>query len=101
MPLVKVSNQNFGKEVIASDKTVLLDFYADWCPTCRSIGPIIDQIAEERQDIKVAKININEEKELADRFNIKSIPSLIVMKNGEVAERSVGAKPKSAILAML
>ncbi len=101
MSLIKVTEENYDREVGMSDKPVLLDFYADWCPSCRSIGPIIDQIAKERNDIKVAKINIEEQKEMSDKFGVKSIPALFVIKNGTIANRSVGAKSKSAILEMI
>ncbi len=101
MSAIKISNTNYEAEVLASEKPVLLDFYADWCSSCRSISPIVDQIAKERTDIKVGKININEEKELADRFGVTGIPALFVMKNGEIVNKAVGARPKAAILAML
>ena len=86
---------------INSDKPVLLDFYADWCGPCRMVGPIVEEIAGERSDIKVGKINVDEQSELAAQFGVMSIPMLAVIKNGEVVNRSVGARPKEQILAML
>ncbi len=101
MSVMKINKENFQNEVLNSDKTVLIDFYADWCGPCRMVGPIVDEIAEEREDIKVCKINVDEEGELAEQFGVSSIPSLVVMKNGEIVNQSVGAKPKAQILAML
>ena len=101
MSVIKITKNNYDAEVLHSDKPVLLDFYADWCGPCRMVGPIVDEIAEERDDIKVGKINVDEEGELAAQFGIVSIPCLVVMKNGEIANQSVGAKPKAGILAML
>lgn len=101
MSVMKISNQNFAAEVLASDKPVLLDFYADWCGPCRMVSPIVDEIAAERPDIKVGKINVDEERELAEQFRIYSIPSLVVIKDGKVVDQAVGAQPKAAILAML
>ncbi len=101
MSVIQVSSKNFEKEVMGASLKVLLDFYADRCPSCRSISPIIDQIAEERRDIKVCKVNVDEEEELSRKFNVSSIPALFVMKNGEILKKSVGAKPKSQILDML
>ena len=80
---------------------MLLDFYADWCGPCRMVSPIVDEIAEERADIKVGKINVDEESELAERFGIFSIPALVVIKDGKIVNQSVGARPKAQILAML
>ena len=101
MSAIKINRNNFNEEVLRSDKPVLLDFWASWCGPCRMVGPILDEIAEEREDIKVCKINIDEEPELASEFQIMSIPSLMVMENGKVISSSVGAKPKAQILAML
>ncbi len=101
MSAIKISKENFDTVVMDSKKPVLLDFYADRCPHCRSISPIIDQIASERSDITVGKINVDEEKELASRYDVMSIPALLVIKDGKTLKRSVGAKPKSAILDML
>ena len=101
MSAINIHNNNFHNEVLNSDKPVLLDFWAPWCGPCRRVVPLVEEIAEERSDIKVGKINVEEQPELARQFGVKSIPMLVVMKNGEVVKRSVGAKNKSAILAML
>lgn len=101
MSVIKINKNNFQHEVINSNKPVLLDFYADWCGPCRMVGPIVDEIAEERADIKVGKINVDEESELAERFGIFSIPALVVIKNGKIVNQSVGARPKAQILDML
>ena len=101
MSAIKVNKKNFNEEVLHSDKPVLLDFWAGWCGPCRMVGPILDEIAEEREDIKVCKINIDEEPELANEYQIMSIPSLMVIQNGKIVSRSVGAKPKAQILDML
>lgn len=100
MSVLKVTKDNFF-EVKNSDKTVLLDFYADWCGPCRMVGPIVDEIAEENPQYLVGKVNVDEEQELASAFSVMSIPTLVVMKNGEVVTKSMGAKPKAAILSML
>ena len=100
MSVIKVGKNNFDS-VKNSDKPVLLDFYADWCGPCRMLAPMIDEIAREREDVIVAKINVDEEQELASEFGIFSIPSLVVMKNGKIVDQSVGARPKAQILAML
>lgn len=100
MTVLKVTRDNFSV-VKNSDKTVLLDFYADWCGPCRMVGPIVDEIAQENPDILVGKINVDEESELAQAFSVMSIPTLVVMKNGEIVTKSMGAKPKAAIMAML
>lgn len=101
MSVIKINKGNFQNEVINSESTVLLDFYADWCGPCRMVSPIVDEIAEERVDIKVGKINVDEESELASKFGIYSIAALVVMKDGKVVNQAVGARPKAQILAML
>lgn len=101
MSVINVTKSNFENEVMHSDKTVLLDFWAPWCGPCRMVAPVIDEIAAERSDIRVGKINVDEQPELAAQFGVISIPTLMVMKNGEAVNRSVGARPKSAILEML
>ena len=101
MSVITITNANFEKEVLQSEKPVLLDFWAAWCGPCRMVSPVIDEIAEERSDIRVGKINVDEEQELAEAFQVMSIPTLVVMKEGEVVNKSMGAKPKNQILAML
>ena len=98
---MQITAMNFEQEVMRSDKPVLLDFYADWCGPCRMVAPVIDQIAQERSDVKVGKINVDEQGELAARFGVMSIPTLVVIKEGKVAAQSMGAKPKAQILGML
>ena len=101
MSAIHIHQNNFQSEVMNSDKPVLLDFWAPWCGPCRMVLPIVDEIASERSDVKVGKINVDEQPELARRFGVMSIPTLVVMKNGRVVNQSTGAKPKKAILAML
>ena len=101
MSAISVNKNNFGREVLNSDKPVLLDFWAPWCGPCRMVSPIVDEIAAERSDIKVCKINVDEQPELAARFGVMSIPTLVVMRNGKVINQAVGARPKAQILAML
>ena len=100
MAVINVTLENFEAEVIKSDIPVLVDFWASWCGPCRMLSPIVDQIAEERTDIKVCKVNVDEQEELAMRFGIMSIPTLIVFKNGEVAKKTMGVQPKAAILGL-
>ena len=101
MAAININEQNFHSEILNSDKKVLLDFWAPWCGPCRIVVPIVEQIAQERSDIKVGKINIDEEPLLAQQFGIMSIPTLVVMEEGKILNQSIGAKPKSAILSML
>ena len=101
MAALKITKENFQTEVMEAKETVLLDFWASWCGPCKMIGPIIDQIADERTDIKVGKVNVDEEQELAVQFKVMSIPTLIIIKDGKVVNQSLGAKPKAAILSML
>ena len=101
MKVLHIDKDNFHKEVLNSDKPVLLDFFASWCGPCRMVGPILDEIAEEREDIKVCKVNIDEQPELASRYRIMTIPTLMVLKDGQIIEQSVGAKPKHQLLAMV
>ena len=101
MEVVKLTKENFDKEVMQSDKPVLIDFYADWCGPCQMMGPVVEEISNEVSDAKVCKLNIDEEMEIAQKYGVMSIPTFIVIKNGEVAARDMGAKPKSAVLAML
>ena len=101
MSVMQINKENFSSEVMQSDKPVLLDFNADWCGPCRMVAPIIADIAEERDDIKVGKINVDEQPELAAQFGVVSIPMLAVVKDGQVLNSSVGARPKEQILEML
>ena len=101
MSVININNNNFHDEAMHSEKLVLLDFWASWCGPCRMVSPIVDEIAAERSDIKVCKINVDEQPELAARFGVMSIPTLVVMKNGKVINQAVGARPKAQILAML
>ena len=100
MAALTITKQNFQEEVMNSDKPVLLDFWAPWCGPCRMVVPIVEQIAEERPDIKVGKVNVDEEGALAQQFGIVSIPALFVIKNGEVTAQSLGYKQKEALLAL-
>ena len=101
MSAININMNNFREEVINSDKPVLLDFWAPWCGPCRMVSPILEEIANERPDIKVVKVNVDEEQELAMNFRVRSIPMLVVMKDGKVVNQATGARPKAKILAML
>ena len=101
MSAISVNKNNFNQEVLNSDKPVLLDFWASWCGPCRMVSPIVDEIAAERSDIKVGKINVDQEPELAAQFGVMSIPTLVVIKDGRIVNQAVGARPKAQILAML
>ena len=101
MSAINVNKNNFNQEVLNSDRPVLMDFWAHWCGPCRMVVPLVEEIAEERSDIKVVKINVDEEQELAMQFGVMSIPTLVVMKNGKIVNQVTGARPKAQILAML
>lgn len=101
MSVINIGKENFKTEVLESCKPVLLDFWASWCGPCRMLGPVVEKIAEERSDIKVGKINVDIEPELASEFGVMSIPTLIVIKDGKVVNRAVGARPKGDILSLL
>ena len=101
MSVIKISKENFASEVLNSDKPVLLDFYADWCGPCRMVGPIVSEISDVRSDVKVGKINVDEQSELAAQFQVMSIPMLAVIKNGKLVNQAVGYRSKEQIEAML
>ncbi len=101
MSVMKITSENFEQEVLKSDKIVLLDFFATWCGPCRMVGPIIEQIAAENADIKVGKVDVDQDGDLAAQFQIFSIPTLIVMKNGQVVQKAAGARSKEEILSMI
>ena len=101
MSVIKINKNNFEKEIMKSEKKVLLDFYADWCGPCRMVSPLVDEIADENSQYLVGKINVDQEPELAQTFGVSSIPTLVVIKDGKIVSQSVGAMPKPQILAML
>ena len=101
MKAMHINKDNFHEEVMNSEKPVLLDFFASWCGPCKMVAPILDEIAEEREDIKVCKVDIDQQPELASRFRVMSVPTLMVMKEGKIVEQSIGARPKHQILAMV
>ena len=101
MSALHITKETFEKEVLQSEKTVLLDFFATWCGPCKMLAPILDEIAEEREDIKVCKVDVDQEPELAAQYQVVSIPTLYVMEKGQVVNQSLGAKPKAKILEML
>ena len=101
MSVIHIDRNNFQSEVLDSDRPVLLDFWAPWCTPCRMVGPILDEIAGERSDIKVAKGNVDEQPELAGQFGVMSIPTLVVVKEGRIVQQAMGARPKAQILSML
>jgi len=101
MAVLNITKDNFNSEVVKADKPVLIDFWASWCGPCKMMSPVIDQIAEEMESIKVGKINVDEQPELAQKYGVMSIPTIILFKNGEVAAQSIGARPMAAIIHMI
>ena len=101
MSVININKNNFQEEVMNANQPVLVDFWAAWCGPCQMLGPVIEEIAAERNDIKVAKVNVDEQPELASQFQVMSIPTLVVIKDGQMVNKSVGAKPKDQILKML
>lgn len=101
MSVLEITNANFQQEVLNSDKPVLLDFWAPWCGPCRMVGPTIEEIAKEHPEIKVGKVNVDQQAQLAGQFGVMSIPTLVVIKEGKIVNQSVGVKPKAAIVKML
>ena len=101
MSVVKVTKENYQETVLNTDRKVLLDFWAPWCGPCRMVSPIVDEIAQERKDVLVGKVNVDEEMELAAQFQVMSIPTLVVLNQGQIVSRVVGARPKDAILSLL
>ena len=99
--MLNITKENFEAEVEKCDSLVVLDLYADWCGPCKMLAPIIDEIAEERADVSVVKVNVDDEPELAEEFGVFSIPTLVILKNGELAHQSAGARPKEQILKLL
>ena len=101
MSAININKNNFSEEVVNSEQKVLLDFWAPWCGPCRMVAPVVEEIAKERTDIKVGKVNVDEQPELASQFGIMSIPTLVVMQGGKIVNQAVGVRPKDQILAML
>ncbi len=101
MAVLTITKDNFQTEVLDSKGTVLLDFWASWCGPCRMLSPIVDEVAEERTDVKVGKVNVDEQPELAGQFGVMSIPTLLVFKDGKLANQTVGSRPKAGVLALL
>ena len=101
MAVVTITKENFEQEVLQSAKPVLLDFWASWCGPCRMLSPVVDEVAEERTDVKVGKVNVDEQPELAGEFGVMSIPTLLVFKGGKLVNQAVGARPKASVLDLL
>lgn len=101
MAVITITKENFAQEVLQSEKPVLLDFWASWCGPCRMLSPIVDEVAEERGDVKVGKVNVDEQPELAGEFGIMSIPALLVFEQGKLVRQAVGARPKAGVLELL
>ncbi len=101
MSITNITQQNFYAEVMQAETPVLLDFWAPWCGPCQMVGPILEEIAQERSDVKICKVNVDEQPELAGQFGVMSIPTLVLMREGKVLNQALGARPKAQILAML
>ena len=101
MAVITITKENFAQEVLQSEKPVLLDFWASWCGPCRMLSPIVDEVAEERGDVKVGKVNVDEQPELAGEFGVRSIPTLLVFEQGKLVRQAVGARPKASVLDLL
>ena len=101
MAVITITKENFAQEVLQSEKPVLLDFWASWCGPCRMLSPIVDEVAEERGDVKVGKVNVDEQPELAGEFGVMSIPTLLVFERGKLVRQAVGARPKASVLDLL
>ena len=101
MSILNITVDNFQHEVLESEKTVLLDFWAEWCGPCRAFSPTVDEVAEERTDVKVGKVNVDDQKELARKYRVMSIPTVVVIKGGDIVHRNVGAMSKEELLALL
>ena len=101
MAVVTITKENFEQEVLQSAKAVLLDFWASWCGPCRMLSPVVDEVAEERTDVKVGKVNVDEQPELAGQFGVMSIPTLLVFEQGKLVRQAVGARPKASVLELL
>ena len=101
MAVVTITKENFEQEVLQSAKLVLLDFWASWCGPCRMLSPVVDEVAEERTDVKVGKVNVDEQPELAGQFGVMSIPTLLVFEQGKLVRQAVGARPKASVLDLL
>lgn len=101
MAVVTITKENFEQEVLQSAKPVLLDFWASWCGPCRMLSPVVDEVAEERTDVKVGKVNVDEQPELAGEFGVMSIPTLLVFEQGQLVRQAVGARPKASVLELL
>ena len=101
MSVMNITSENFEQEIMGSDRPVLLDFWASWCGPCRMLSPIVDEVAEERTDVKVGKVNVDEQPDLAAEFGVMSIPTLLLFENGKLVRQAVGARPKSGVLELL
>ena len=101
MAVITITKENFAQEVLQSEKPVLLDFWASWCGPCRMLSPIVDEVAEERGDVKVGKVNVDEQPELAGEFGVMSTPTLLVFEQGKLVRQAVGARPKASVLDLL